>query len=330
MTEIPDLGPPWNLERVLGLFQAPLNDLLYWAHGVHRRHFNPQEVQLSTLLSVKTGGCPEDCHYCPQSARYATSVEAEPLLPLEQVVQAARQAQAAGATRFCMGAAFRGPKDRDLDQILEYIRAVKALGLETCATLGLLTDEQAARLAQAGLDFYNHNLDTSRDYYCNIVTTRSFDDRLETLRRVRKAGMHVCCGGILGMGECMKDRAALLLELAEMDPPPESVPLNALVPVPGTPLAGRDPVPPLEFVRTVAVARILMPKAHVRLSAGRSRMSDELQALCFFAGANSIFYGEELLTTPNNEMKADRELFRALGIRAEMQPERREAHAPRD
>ncbi len=330
MTETPDLAPPWTLERILELFRAPLNDLLYWAHGVHRRHFNPQEIQLSTLLSVKTGGCPEDCHYCPQSGRYATSVEAEPLLPVEQVVLTARQAQAAGATRFCMGAAFRGPKDRDLDQILEYIKAVKALGLETCATLGLLTDEQAERLAQAGLDFYNHNLDTSRDYYAEIVTTRSFDDRLETLRRVRKAGMHVCCGGILGMGESMEDRAALLLELAEMDPPPESVPLNALVPVPGTPLATRDPVPPLEFVRAVAVTRILIPAAHVRLSAGRSRMSDELQALCFFAGANSVFYGEELLTTPNNEMKADRELFRALGIRAEMQSERREAHALRD
>jgi biotin synthase len=229
-----------------------------------------------------------------------------------------------------MGAAFRGPKDRDLDHIIEYIRAVKALGLETCATLGLLTDEQAERLGQAGLDFYNHNLDTSRDYYAEIVTTRSFDDRLETLRRVRKAGMHVCCGGILGMGERMEDRAALLLELAEMDPPPESVPLNALVPVPGTPLAGRDPVPPLEFVRTVAVARILMPAAHVRLSAGRSGMSEELQALCFFAGANSIFYGEELLTTPNNEMEADRDLFRTLGIRAEMQPGRQEAHVPGD
>jgi biotin synthase len=330
MPTAPAFDPPWTVDRALALFQAPLNDLLFWSHGVHRRHFDPNEVQLSTLLSVKTGGCPEDCHYCPQSARHATAIEAGPLLPVDRVVDAARRAQAAGATRFCMGAAFRGPKDRDLDHILEYIRAVKALGLETCATLGLLTDEQAEKLARAGLDFYNHNLDTSRDYYAEIVTTRNYEDRLSTLRRVRQAGMHVCCGGILGMGERVEDRAALLVELAQMEPQPESVPLNALVPVPGTPLADCDPVPPLEFVRTVAVARILMPAAHVRLSAGRSRMSDELQALCFFAGANSIFYGEELLTTPNNDMEADRGLFRALGIRAEMRPEVRETHAPGD
>ncbi len=307
----------WTLDAVLGLFASPFNDLLYRAQSIHRAHFDPNEIQLSTLLSVKTGGCPEDCHYCPQSLRYDSDVESEPLLSLDQVMARALQAKAAGATRFCMGAAYRGPKERDLIRILEYIRAVKALGLETCATLGLLDADQARRLAEAGLDYYNHNLDTSEAYYPEIITTRRYADRLETLEHVRRAGMRVCCGGIVGLGETIRDRAELLLELSRLDPPPESVPINELVPVPGTPLAQAPKTDPIDFVRVIAVARILMPTAHVRLSAGRSAMSRELQALCFLAGANSIFYGEKLLTTPNNDADEDRALFEALGLRAE-------------
>ncbi len=310
----------WTLADVQALLDLPLNDLLYRAHGVHREHFDPNEIQLSTLLSVKTGGCPEDCHYCPQSLRYASGIDSEPLLPLDAVVERAQQAKAAGATRFCMGAAYRGPKERDLAKIIEYISAVKALGLETCATLGLLDEAQARRLAAAGLDYYNHNLDTSEAYYPEIITTRSYADRLKTLEHVRQAGMRVCCGGIVGLGETVKDRAELLLALSRLDPPPESVPINELVPVPGTPLAHTPKTDPIEFVRVIAVARILMPRAHVRLSAGRSTMSRELQALCFFAGANSIFYGEKLLTTPNNDTDQDHELFAALGLRPEAFP----------
>ena len=316
---MPGSVPPvsWTLDAVKKLLVAPLNDLLYQAHSVHRAHFDPNEVQLSTLLSVKTGGCPEDCHYCPQSIRYETGVAAEALLPLDEVLARARQAQTAGATRFCMGAAYRGPKDRDLAKILEYIRAVKALGLETCATLGLLDADQAQRLAEAGLDYYNHNLDTSEAFYSEIITTRRYADRLKTLEHVRQAGMRVCCGGIVGLGETPEDRAELLFELSRLDPPPESVPINELVPVPGTPLEHAPKTDPIDFVRVIAVARILMPRAHVRLSAGRNSMSRELQALCFFAGANSIFYGEKLLTTPNQEVDEDHALFAALGLRPE-------------
>ncbi|MHB1543925.1 MAG: biotin synthase BioB [Gammaproteobacteria bacterium] len=319
MLNPPNSPPAWTLAEVQELLAAPMNDLLYRAHSVHREHFNPNEIQLSTLLSVKTGGCPEDCHYCPQSLRHASDVASEPLLPLNEVVARAQQAKAAGATRFCMGAAYRGPKERDLARILEYIAAVKALGLETCATLGLLDEDQARRLAEAGLDYYNHNLDTSEAYYPEIITTRRYADRLKTLEHVREAGMRVCCGGIVGLGETVQDRAELLLELSRLNPPPESVPINELVPVPGTPLAHAPKTDPIDFVRVIAVARILMPHAHVRLSAGRSTMSRELQALCFFAGANSIFYGEKLLTTPNNDADQDHALFAALGLRPEAQ-----------
>ena len=304
----------WTVEGVGEVFDLPLNDLLYAAQWVHRHHFDPNAVQISTLLSIKTGGCPEDCAYCPQSARYRTGVEAQELMSLEAVTRAARAARAAGATRFCMGAAFRGPKDAQLERIAAMIRAVKALGLETCATLGLLSGEQAETLARAGLDYYNHNLDTSESFYRKIITTRTYADRLRTLQHVRAAGINVCCGGIVGMGESREDRVALLATLAGLKPQPESVPVNQLVAVPGTPLAERKAVDGLEFVRTVAVARILMPRAHVRLSAGRAGFSDELQALCFAAGANSIFHGDVLLTTENPEREADQALFSKLGL----------------
>jgi biotin synthase len=305
----------WRLGEILGLFDLPFNDLLHRAHSAHRRSFDPNAVQVSTLLSIKTGACPEDCAYCPQSARYRTEVEPQPLLPLEDVVAAARHAQERGATRFCMGAAWRSPKERDLRPVLAMVTAVKALGLETCVTLGMLTAEQAHRLKDAGLDYYNHNLDSSREFYPRIIGTRTYDDRLDTLAHVRAAGIRVCAGGIVGMGESREDRAGLLMTLANLSEHPESVPVNLLVRVPGTPLADLPPPDPFEFVRTIAVARILMPRSFVRLSAGREQMSDELQALCLFAGANSVFYGEKLLTTPNPETDRDRALFARLGIR---------------
>lgn len=296
------------------LFALPFNDLLFKAQAVHRMHFDPNAVQVSTLLSIKTGGCPEDCGYCPQSARYDTGVKNETLLPLDEVLAHARQAKEQGATRFCMGAAWRGPKQKDLEPVLEMVRAVRALGLETCATLGMLREGQAEQLAAAGLDYYNHNIDTAPEFYGDIISTREYDGRLDTLAKVRSAGIHVCCGGIVGMGETRAQRAGLIAELANMDPPPESVPINLLVQVEGTPLFGKDALDPLEFVRTIAVARIAMPTSMVRLSAGREQMDDALQALCFFAGANSIFYGEKLLTTGNPEAERDRALFSRLGI----------------
>ncbi|MBI2383063.1 MAG: biotin synthase BioB [Gammaproteobacteria bacterium] len=307
----------WRPDEVRALFALPFNDLLFRAHAVHRRHFAPNTVQLSTLLSIKTGACPEDCAYCPQSARYDTGLKSEPLMDLERVLEAAREAKANGATRFCMGAAWRAPKDRDLEAVGAMVREVKSLGLETCLTLGMLKPEQARRLAQAGLDYYNHNLDTSPEFYGRIVTTRCYEDRLDTLHSVREAGIKVCCGGIVGMGEARQDRAELLRTLANLPQHPESVPVNNLVQVEGTPLAGTDGLDPLEFVRAIAVARILMPKSYVRLSAGRTAMTDESQALCFFAGANSIFYGDKLLTTGNPQNDKDRALFARLGIVAE-------------
>ncbi len=304
----------WRLEEVRALFELPLFDLLYRAHGVHREHFPPNEVQVSTLLSVKTGACPEDCAYCPQSVRHDTGLPADPLLEVAQVVERARVARDSGATRFCMGAAWRNPKPKQLAAVAEMVRQVRALGLETCATLGMLSAEQAQALHAAGLDFYNHNLDTSEAFYPEIITTRTYADRLETLQHVRDAGLKVCCGGILGMGETREDRVALLHTLATLPAHPESVPINQLVRVPGTPLAGAEPLDPFEFVRTIAVARILMPGSHLRLSAGRTEMSAEMQALAFFAGANSVFYGEKLLTTPNPDADGDMALFRRLGL----------------
>jgi biotin synthase len=304
-----------NVKDVLGLFGLPFTELVYRAAGVHRAHFDPSEIQLSTLLSVKTGGCPEDCAYCPQSRRYDTGVEDEELLSLDAVRAAATIAKQNGATRFCMGAAWRGPKDRDLEKVAVFIREVKALGLETCVTLGMLKPGQAERLREAGLDYYNHNLDTSPQFYGEIISTRTYRDRLETLERVRAAGIRVCCGGIVGMGESRADRAALIAQLASLGPQPESVPINSLIQVKGTPLHGVDPIDPLEFVRTIAVTRICMPKAWVRLSAGRESMPEALQALCFLAGANSVFYGDKLLTTPNPETLKDRALFERLGLR---------------
>jgi len=304
-----------NVKDVLGLFEAPFTELVYRAASVHRENFDPAAVQLSTLLSVKTGGCPEDCAYCPQSRRYATGVEDEAILGLDEVLATARTAKANGASRFCMGAAWRGPKDRDLDKILPMVEGVKALGLETCVTLGMLKPGQAERLRDAGLDYYNHNLDTSPQFYGEIISTRAYRDRLETLERVRAAGVRVCCGGIVGMGESRRDRAALIAQLSSLDPYPESVPINALVRVAGTPLEAAEPLDPLEFVRTIAAARICMPKAWVRLSAGRERMPEAVQALCFLAGANSVFYGEKLLTTGNPEAVRDRALFARLGLK---------------
>ena len=307
----------WTRAEVEALFALPFNDLLYAAQRVHRLCFDPNAVQVSTLLSIKTGACPEDCAYCPQSIRFETGVDNHDLMPLEAVRAAAQRAKDAGATRFCMGASYRGPKDSQLEPIVEMVKAVKEIGLETCATLGLLRAGQAERLAEAGLDYYNHNLDSSAEFYAKIISTRTYADRLETLERVRAAGVKVCCGGIVGMGETRADRVGLLHTLATLDPQPESVPINELVPIPGTPLASAEPLDPLEFVRCIAVARILMPRSHVRLSAGRSDFSDELQALCFFAGANSIFYGEKLLTTGNPDTAADRRLFERLGLAPE-------------
>lgn len=306
----------WTVDEVERLFDAPFNDLLFRAQSLHRAHFDPNAVQLSTLLNIKSGGCPEDCAYCPQSVRHATGVEAEPLLGLETVLAAARAARDAGATRFCMGAAWRSPKDRDIDRVVPLIEGVKALGMETCVTLGMLDQGQARRLRDAGLDYYNHNLDTSPEFYGNIITTRTYQDRLDTLEHVRKADINVCCGGIVGLGEDVRDRAGMLCTLANLPRHPESVPINLLVRVEGTPLADVASVHPIDFVRTIAVARILMPESHVRLSAGRTGMTDELQALCFFAGANSMFYGDQLLTTANPQVAADQALFSRLGISA--------------
>jgi biotin synthase len=303
-----------SVALVEALFDSPFNDLIFRAQTVHRRHFDPNAVQLSTLLSIKTGGCPEDCGYCSQSVRVATGVESQPLLPLAEVLATARAAKARGATRFCMGAAWRGPKDKDIEEVAAIIRAVKDLGLETCATLGMLRDGQAERLAAAGLDYYNHNIDTSREHYDNVIRTHSFDDRLDTLGKARRAGIKLCCGGIMGMGESRRDRAAFIAELTALDPPPESVPINLLVRIPGTPLGDLPALEPLEFVRTIACARIAMPTSMVRLSAGRTQMPDHLQALCFLAGANSIFYGDKLLTTPNPGADADAALFDRLGV----------------
>ena len=302
---------PLAIEALLNL---PFTDLLYRAMSVHREHFDANRVQLSTLLSIKTGGCPEDCGYCPQAARFHTGVDNEAMLPLETVLAAAQAAKAGGATRFCMGAAWRGPKQKDLAPVLDMVRAVRGLGLETCATLGMLRVGQAEQLQQAGLDYYNHNLDTAPELYGNIVSTRDYDDRLDTLEKVRNAGLRVCCGGIVGMGESRRDRAALIAQLASLDPPPESVPINNLVQVEGTPLHGTEPLDPLEFVRTIAAARITLPHSWVRLSAGREQMSEAVQALCFLAGANSIFYGEKLLTTGNPEAQRDRALLEKLGM----------------
>jgi biotin synthase len=305
----------WSLPEVSALFAQPFMDLMLRAQRVHRAHHAPNTVQMSTLLSIKTGGCPEDCAYCPQSARYHTGVGRETLLEVAAVRACALRAKAAGATRFCMGAAYRSPRERELALIEQMIREVHALGLESCATLGMLTPAQARQLKAAGLDYYNHNLDTSPEFYGEIITTRTYDDRLDTLEAVRVAGLKVCCGGIVGMGESRADRAQLLRTLANLPEHPESVPINRLVRVAGTPLAEAPDVDPFEFVRTIAVARLLMPRAVVRLSAGRETMSDELQALCFLAGANSIFFGEKLLTTGNPEVARDRELFARLGLR---------------
>ena len=305
----------WTVSRVEALLSAPFGDLMFQAQQIHRQHFPPNEVQLSTLLSIKTGGCPEDCGYCPQAARYHTGVENEALMSVDAVVEAARAAKHNGASRFCMGAAWRGPKQRDLDKVAEMVREVKALGLETCATLGMLKQGQAEQLKNAGLDYYNHNLDSDPAFYGRIITTREQGDRLDTLRKVRTAGIHVCCGGIVGMGETRANRAALIAELANLDPYPESVPINNLVQVKGTPLHGTPELDPFEFVRTIAAARITIPRAMVRLSAGRENMSEETQALCFLAGANSIFYGDKLLTTPNPVADRDRLLFDKLGIK---------------
>ena len=307
----------WRTEQVGALFDLSFNDLLFAAQWVHRRHYDPNTVQVSTLLSIKTGRCPEDCAYCPQSIRFDTELEPHDLMPLAEVKDAARRARSAGATRFCMGGAYRGPKDKDLDVIIEMIKEVKNLGMEACATLGLLKENQAQRLADAGLDYYNHNLDTSESFYPKIISTRTYADRLDTLQRVRDAGVKVCCGGILGMGETRTDRIEFLHRLATLQPQPDSVPINQLVQIDGTPLEDAAEFDKFEFVRTIAVARILMPQSQVRLSAGRTEFSDELQAMCFFAGANSIFYGDKLLTTDNPGKNDDQALFTRLGIAPE-------------
>jgi biotin synthase len=304
----------WTVAEIAALFELPFSDLMFRAQSVHREHFNPNEVQVSTLLSIKTGGCSEDCGYCPQSARYHTGVENEELMALDEVVAAAKAAKDSGAQRFCMGAAWRGPKQKDLEPVLKMIAEVKSLGLETCATLGMLKDGQAEQLREAGLDYYNHNLDTAPEYYGDVISTRTYQDRLDTLDRVRATGMNVCCGGIVGMGESRNQRAGLIAQLANMETPPESVPINMLTQVEGTPMHGTEELDPFEFVRTIAVARITMPNSHVRLSAGRQSMEESLQALCFLAGANSIFYGEKLLTTGNPDVEADQALFAKLGI----------------
>ena len=314
-----------RVAEVEALFALPFNDLLFKAHSTHRAHFDPNAVQVSTLLSIKTGGCSEDCGYCSQAARYHTGLESEDLMPLDAVLSAARTAQERGATRFCMGAAWRGPKEKDLQPVLDMVRAVKALGLETCATLGMLKAGQAEQLAAAGLDYYNHNLDTAPEFYGEVISTHTYDDRLDTLGKVRVAGMKVCCGGIVGLGESRAARAGLIAQLAALNPAPESVPINLLVRIPGTPMSDLPALDPIEFVRTIAVARICMPASMVRLSAGRQEMPDYLQALCFFAGANSIFYGDKLLTTPNPDTDSDRQLFARLGLHP-MENKRATAH----
>ena len=312
-----DLRHDWRIDEINALLALPFNDLMFKAHQVHLANFPANQVQISTLLSIKTGACPEDCGYCSQSAKHDTSLERERLLPLEEVIHAAQTAKSQGATRFCMGAAWRNPTDKNLERVIEMVQAVKGLGMETCVTLGMLNEPQATRLKDAGLDYYNHNLDTSPEFYGNVITTRTYEDRLNTLDHVRNAGIHVCCGGILGMGETRQDRARLLQQLANMKFHPESVPINDLVKVEGTPLSHVPKLDPFEFIRTVAVARIIMPKSYVRLSAGRMEMTDEMQAWCFFAGANSIFYGDKLLTTDNPEKNHDQELFARLGIQSE-------------
>jgi biotin synthase len=304
----------WHAEEVEALYDLPFADLMYQAQTVHREHFDPNSVQVSTLLSIKTGGCAEDCGYCPQSAHHESAVKAEPLMPLDKVLESAAAAKATGASRFCMGAAWRNLKDRDLERVANMVSGVKDLGLETCVTLGMLEEHQAVRLKEAGLDYYNHNLDTSPEFYGDIISTRTYQDRLDTLNYVRNANIHVCSGGIVGLGESRRDRAGLLINLANLPSHPESVPINLLVKVEGTPLANHDDIDQLEFVRTIAVARLMMPKSYVRLSAGRESMSDELQAMCFLAGANSIFYGDKLLTTDNPDTDHDQQLFNRLGI----------------
>lgn len=306
----------WSVAQIVELFELPFNDLMHRAQMVHRENFDPNAVQVSTLLSIKTGGCSEDCGYCPQAARYHTDVENEPLMALDDVLAAAREAKENGASRFCMGAAWRSPKQKDLEPVLKMISEVKAMGLQTCATLGMLKEGQAAQLKDAGLDYYNHNLDTAPEFYGDVITTRTYQDRLDTLDSVREADINVCCGGIIGMGESRVQRAGLLAQLANMEQPPESVPINLLTQVEGTPLHGTDELDPFEFVRTIAAARITMPKSYVRLSAGRQSMGEGVQALCFLAGANSIFYGEKLLTTGNPEAETDKQLFAKLGLRA--------------
>lgn len=307
---------PWTVEAIDALLQKPLLDLLFQAQTVHRQHWPAGDVELATLLSVKTGGCPENCGYCPQAADFDTGVKAEKLMALDEVVQAAQAAKDAGATRFCMGAAWRAPKDRDIEKMGAMISAVKGLGMQTCATLGMLESHQALALKDAGLDYYNHNLDTAPEYYTDVVSTRAYQDRLDTLQHVRSAGISVCCGGIVGMGETPVHRAGLIAQLANLNPYPESVPINSLVRVPGTPLADSDPIDPFDFVRVIAVARITMPTARVRLSAGRQQMGDAVQALCFMAGANSIFYGDQLLVTGNPDVEADTQLLAKLGLQS--------------
>lgn len=312
-----ELKNDWQHSEIKAIYDLPMNDLLFQAHTIHRENFEPNQVQTSTLMSIKTGACPEDCAYCPQSGHYNTGLSKEQLVALDEVVKAATKAKQAGATRFCMGAAWRSPRGKDFPVVLEMVKEVKGLGLETCVTLGMISNDQALELKGAGLDYYNHNLDTSEEYYDQIITTRTFADRLETLGHVRDAGMKVCAGGILGMGETLNDRLGLLKALANLPEHPQSVPINQLIAVKGTPLENAEAIGGLEFVRMVAVARIMMPKSYVRLSAGRENMSDEMQAMCFFAGANSIFYGDKLLTTDNPDVDRDIELFERLGITAE-------------
>ena len=310
-----DIRHDWTLAEAEALFNKPFNDLLFDAQVMHRRYHDPNAVQISTLISIKTGGCPEDCKYCPQSSRYDTGLSAEKLMEVEKVLEAAQRAKSAGASRFCMGAAWRSPKDRDLDKVKAMVSGVKALGMETCATLGMVTIDQASELRDAGLDYYNHNIDTGEEYYEEVITTRTFEDRMNTLSNVRDAGINVCCGGIIGMGEKETNRASMLTTLANLEEHPDSVPINMLVKVPGTPFEVNQDVEGVDFVRVIAVARIMMPQAVVRLSAGREEMNDEMQALCFLAGANSIFYGEQLLTTPNPKAEKDQLLMEKLGIK---------------
>lgn len=322
-----ELRHDWQIEEVEALLATPFNDLLFQAQAIHRQHFDPNEVQVSTLLSIKTGACPEDCSYCSQSARNDTGLERERLLPLDEVIASAKAAQQAGSTRFCMGAAWRNPTDKNLDKVIDMIKAVKGMGMETCVTLGMLTKPQSSRLKEAGLDYYNHNLDTSPEFYGNVISTRTYQDRLDTLQHVRESGINVCSGGILGMGESARDRARLLQQLANLSQHPESVPINDLVQIEGTPLHGVDKLDSFDFIRTIAVARIMMPTSYVRLSAGRTEMTDEAQAFCFFAGANSIFYGDRLLTTDNPDENHDQLLFKRLNIQSQQAQEASESLA---